>query len=253
MSRLFISHSSHDEAAVQQFIEFLILGMGIPGNDIFCTSQKGTLIPGEPFMEKIKEKLVDCEKVICYITPDYLHSVTCLTEMGAAWYQTGKIIPLIVNPLHFTDLNNTPLMGLQMLQNHNREDMIVLYREFRTLGIALDNQVKFDQYLTRYIEALQQTSVISKDSSGYYQAKIAEIRRTPPAYRCYKLDGLLQLNGAVPANETHWIFYRAGMYEDLAVNDVIRFSIDSTESRKFPDIGMARNIYPKDMYKLKIK
>ena len=43
------------------------------------------------------------------------------------------------------------------------------------------------------------------------------------------------------------------MYEDLAVDDVIRFSIDSTELRKFSDIGMARNIYPKDMYKLKFK
>ena len=192
-------------------------------------------------------------KKLSVISPPYLHSVTCLTEMGAAWYQTGKIIPLIVNPLHFTDLNNTPLMELQMLQNHNREDMIVLYHEFRTRGIALDNQVKFDQYLTKYIEALQQASVISKDSSGYYQAKIAEIRRTPPAYRCYKLDGLLQLDGSVSSNETHWIFYRAGMYEDLAVDDVIRFSIDSTELRKFSDIGMARNIYPKDMYKLKFK
>lgn len=253
MSRLFISHCSHDKAAVQQFMEFLILGMGIPSSDIFCTSQKGTLIPGEPFMEKIKEELVDCEKVICYITPHYLRSITCLAEMGAAWYQTGKIIPFVVSPLQFTDLNNTPLMGLQMLQNNNREDMIVLYHELCALGIALDRQVKFDQYLTKYIESLQQTSVISKDSSGYYQARISQIRRTPPAYRCYKLDGLLQLGSSVSLNETHWIFYRAGMYEDLTVDDVIRFSIDTTELRNFPDIGTARNIYPKDMYKLKFK
>ncbi len=30
MSRLFISHSSQDKEAVQEFVEFLVLGMGYP-------------------------------------------------------------------------------------------------------------------------------------------------------------------------------------------------------------------------------
>ena len=47
MSRLFISHSTNDKAAVEQFIDFLVLGMGISRSDIFCSSQKGTLPTGK--------------------------------------------------------------------------------------------------------------------------------------------------------------------------------------------------------------
>lgn len=48
MSRLFISHCTKDQKAIQELVEFLVSGMGIPRSDIFCTSQSGTLPPDSP-------------------------------------------------------------------------------------------------------------------------------------------------------------------------------------------------------------
>lgn len=251
MSRLFISHNTNDKTAVEQFTDFLVLGMGILRSEIFCTSQKGTLRPGEPFMEKIKEALTGCEKVICFITPNFLRSAFCMAEMGAAWYQTEKIVPLIAEPLQYSDLNSTPIIGLQILRQTSAEDLTVLYEELRRSGIAQNESLtEFNRQLNKYIDSLNQINMIIKDNNGLYRAKIAQIRETSPTYRCYKLDGLLQLNEALLPGESHWIFYRAGMYENLEVGDIIQFSVDSTELRNFQDLKNARNIYPKYMKKL---
>ncbi len=163
MSRLFISHSTNDKAEVEQLIDFLVLGMGVARSDIFCTSQNGTFSAGEHFMEKIKEKLKDCQKVICFITPYYLKSISCVAEMGAAWCMTGKIIPLIAPPLRYCDLNDTPLMGLQMLRRDSKEDMMNLYEELRRLKIALNESfAEFSRALDRYMSSRNKVNMIEK-------------------------------------------------------------------------------------------
>lgn len=153
--------------------------------------------------------------------------------MGAAWAQTGKIIPLLADSLRYDDLNHTPLQGLQMLCDHSTEDLTVLFEELRTIGIATNERlVEFNRQLTKYLHSRPSKQLLQPDSTGFYTAKIKEIRRTPPAYRCYKIDGLLQLNEPFSQEETHWIFYKAGMYEDLQEEDIIRFSIDSIRAAR---------------------
>lgn len=251
MSRLFISHSSKDKIKIEKFVDFLVLGMGIAHNDIFCTSLNGTLLIGEFFMEQIRNELKDCEKVICFITQDYLKSITCISEMGAAWYQKGKIIPIVVNPLTFANLENTPLKGLQILQHENSEDLMVLYDELKKDGIARNiSLVEFNRHLKNYTETIQIVDASFPDECGFFEAQVVAIRNTPSLYRCYKLDTILKLKENTLPGETHWIFYKAGMYEDLSIGDTIRFSIDSTELRQFHDLRNARNIYPSSLVRL---
>lgn len=85
MSRLFISHSSQDKEAVQEFVEFLVLGMGVSREDIFCTALNGTLPIGQPFVETIRSAMQDCQQVLCFLTPNYLQRKFCMAELGAAW------------------------------------------------------------------------------------------------------------------------------------------------------------------------
>ena len=250
MSRLFISHSSQDKEAVQEFVEFLVLGMGISREDIFCTSLSGTLPNGQPFIDSIRSALRDCQQVLCFLTPSYLQSKFCMAELGAAWIQTGKIIPLLVSPLQYGDLNNTPLMGMQMLRRE-RSDLMNLYDELCACQVAKSGRTaEFDRQLKAYLQHTSRSQFVIPDAEGCYYIKIAAVRPTPPQYRCYKLEKLLQLRETMAPNESHWIFYRAGMYEDLAVGDTVAVRIDSTELRSFPDIGYARNIYPKDLKKI---
>ena len=167
MSRLFISHCTEDKEQIESFVDFLMLGMGIARSDIFCTLQKGTLPSGAQFMEKIKEALIGCEKVVCFITPHYLRSVSCLVEMGAAWAQTGKIIPLLADSLRYDDLNHTPLQGLQMLCDHSTEDLTVLFEELRTIGIATNERlVEFNRQLTKYLHSRPSKQLLQRDTDG---------------------------------------------------------------------------------------
>lgn len=252
MSKLFISHSSQDKAKVERLMEFLVLGVGVTRQDIFCTSLKGTLPTGAPFMERIRAELQDCSKVICFITEEYLKSMTCLAEMGAAWCQNQKIIPLLVRPITFASLDRSPLNGMQMLQYEEPEDLLVLCEELKQGGLIREiNMPELYRRLQEHTQAVHCTDSSQPDAQGYYEACVVELRNTPSTYRCYKLDRLLHLGEELLPDETHWIFYRAGMYEDLQVGDVIRFSVDATELRQFRDLKNARNIYPGHLVKLK--
>lgn len=251
MSCLFISHSTQDRETVQQFLDFLVLGMGIARNQIFCTSQSGTLPTGYPFIEQIRKSLRDCAQVLCFLTPNYLRSKFCMAELGAAWFQVGKIIPLVVPPLQYPDLNDTPLLGLQMLRQDRQEDLMALYDELCNMGIAQGGQTaEFSRQLKRYIVSLQQSQYVIPDANGFYHVRIEAVRPTPPQFRCYKLSKLLKLNENMIPGETHWVFYKAGMYEDLAVGDTVRMLVSSTELRDFNDLKRARNIYPDVLEKI---
>lgn len=251
MSKVFISHSSKDKATVEKLMDFLILGCGIHPNDIFCTELVGTLPSGTHFMDQIKFELRNAQKIICLITQNYLNSMTCMVELGAAWFQTDKLIPLIVEPVRYSTFNNTPLMGVQMLKYNSSEDLTALYQELCREEIAdKDRLVEFNRQLNRYIELLPKKELIQPNQQGYYCATITEKRNTPPMYRCYKLNEVIALSEEPVENETHWIFYKAGMYADLNVGDTVLFSVESTELRQFKDLKNARNIYPSDLRKV---
>lgn len=245
MYRIFISHSSKDNAEVREFINLLVLGMNIPKEEIFSVSLCENLPTGKMFSEKIKSAMISAEKIICFITPNYLQSRFCIAELGAAWIQEQKIIPILFSPIKYKDMDNTPLLGRQMRYGDKKEDLIIMHDEFISNGIIKTvNTKEFNHYLDIYINSLKKTSLIQKDNEGFYTAKIEDIRKVPQNFKCYKIQGMLELDEELLPKETHWIFYRTGMYEELKIGDTIRFKVSQTELRQFRDLPNARNIYP---------
>lgn len=170
MKRLFISYSSNDQERVKAFLDFLILGMGIQRNVIFCTLQNGSLPTGQPFTAEIRKQLISCEKIICFITPSYLHSKFCLIESGAAWCQTHKIIPLLVEPLQYQDLNDTPLIGMQMLKRNRLADLTTLYEELYQSGIATNAELaEFNRQANRYLQQTTDRSISCLNNQYNYE------------------------------------------------------------------------------------
>lgn len=250
MGQLFISHSTADKDIVQNLIDFLVLGMGIPRKEIFCTSQSDSLATGELFIERIKENLNGCQLIVCILSPNYLRSKFCLAELGAAWLQTGKIIPLLVPTLRYEDLNDTPLLGLQMSYINDEDKLFNLYDMFSNLGIIQNRQsAEFSRQMKKFVRTITDIKLVEPDERGYYSAKVESVRTTPSNFRCYKLAQPLKLPENWIAGETHWLFYRAGMYEDLSIGDSVKILVGSTELRSFPDLKNARNIYPDDLIK----
>lgn len=264
METIFISHSTKDTEKVKGFMEFLQVGMGIGREQIFCTSVSGTLRPGMDFIKCIKDAMRDCKVVIPLISENYMKSNFCFMELGAAWMlseerEDGKEMwPLLTGKMKFDDLKDTPLCKLQMFCLESQDDMAALYDllcDKKLVGKR--NTPLFNQKLPEFIKLVQKKEsdsniILHSDENGYYVAEIVEIRSLPSSYRCYKIEGLVESNlfDGYKDGETHWIFFHAGIYEDLSVGDLVKFKIDKTELRQFRDLKNARDIYPSDLRKI---
>ena len=121
--KIFISHSSEDRELVLLFMNLLTQGFHIDSNEIFCTSMDNSLRVGEDFIKNIKEELHDSEIVIFLITPSYITSKFCVMEMGAAWAFKNNIVPIIVPPLDYNVLNDTPMKTKEALILNDGEEL----------------------------------------------------------------------------------------------------------------------------------
>lgn len=102
---ILISHASDDKALVEKFVDLLVDGIGVRRDDIFCTSlEQMGVPPGENFVSFIKSQIQSPQLVLMVITPTYLRRTFCLCEMGACWALSLKGIPLIAEPVSFSDL-----------------------------------------------------------------------------------------------------------------------------------------------------
>ena len=251
MAKIFISHSSEDQEMVRSFADFLQRGMGVSRTDIFCTSYPSALLTGEPFIERIKSQMADCEAVIFLFTERYLESSFCLAEMGAAWGLGKRIFPLLLVELE--RLERTPLKGVQVRRLDREEDISAVYDEFCNCGIIPGRNTA--EYMREVPKFIRQVETIAKgeylltpQADGYYHTEIMEERQhLPQEYRCYKIKGHTEDWKSEDAAKTDWIFFRAGVYPDCRVGDKIRFKIHKTEVKDWRDIGKAKDIYPAEL------
>jgi hypothetical protein len=93
MSVLFISHSSQDDAHAN------VLAAWLRANgftDFFIDHQ--SIAGGDKWPEALRASAGSCRVVICLVTRDWLASLECFNEFGAAWYMGKRIIPLFLLP-----------------------------------------------------------------------------------------------------------------------------------------------------------
>ena len=85
--KIFISHSSKDKTLIEAFVEKILrLGIGIPADDIFCTSIETMGIKnGDDMRSHIRQNLLGCDLALLMISSSYVKSSICLNEMGAVW------------------------------------------------------------------------------------------------------------------------------------------------------------------------
>lgn len=103
-SRVFVTHSSVDQALAQGLVDALRSGTSI-GDRIFCSSVDGLDVEnGEDFHTRIGKELQRACLVIPLITPAYLDSAFCMWELGAAWGRRKTISPVRVEQVKPSDL-----------------------------------------------------------------------------------------------------------------------------------------------------
>ena len=105
MHKIFISHAVRDKELAELLEDLIETGIGIPHNDIFCTSLEGLGIPnGIDFKQHIQKELEGCDTVVAMISENYYASPFCMCELGAVWAYSKHFFPILVPPLNFTDL-----------------------------------------------------------------------------------------------------------------------------------------------------
>lgn len=138
---IFLSHSSADKELVDRFVDFLDTAFKIERSDIYCTSLEGTksIRTGSNFINDIKENIEDTEIVLYFLTPNFLKSHFCLSELGASWALSKRIYPILIPPIEFEDLEGTPLKGVtQFLRITNEKALHKMADEFKEMGIIKD-------------------------------------------------------------------------------------------------------------------
>lgn len=95
---IFISHSTKDSEYVASLVE-LLRKIGFTDKDVFCSSYPGYGIPlGKNIYEFLKSCFKDYEIFVLFVISkdNYYSSPASLNEMGAAWVQGSKSIPILL-------------------------------------------------------------------------------------------------------------------------------------------------------------
>ncbi len=161
---IFISHSSKDEWIVTPFIDKVLnLGIGIPRNKIFYTSNEDTTIKsGQDFRKAIQKKMQNAKVVIQIITENYRQSEVCLNEMGAAWVLSTNVIPFILPPINFQNVGFIH-SATQLLKLNNEKDLYKFYddhKELKTTNVNF-NVSNYHRQITEFLE------IINHGNYGY--------------------------------------------------------------------------------------
>ncbi len=143
--KIFISHSSKDKELVLMFVDLLVHGFHIDYDEIFFTSMENALRVVEDFIKSIKENLHDSEIVLFLITQNYIDSKFCIMEMGAAWAFKDNIFPIIVPPLDYNILNDTPLKITQSIILSDAEDLFKKLYEYKLVEKQIIPRLNFMQ------------------------------------------------------------------------------------------------------------
>lgn len=247
MSKIFISHSTRNKNLVEKWIEFMQIGMGVSREDIFCSSLCGAISTGEDFNDVIRCHLKESEYVIALVTSEYLDSKFCIMELGAAWVMDNTICLLLADGIEHSQLNDMPLRNLQMRYIEREEDIFAMYSELSTKNIISNTNLgELNKKLPSFMEYIkgQSRNGIVPDQDGFYHCIVEKERMVPAPYRCYKIKGNLLLPGIDTKDETHWLFFKAGVYDNLRAGMRVKIKVHSTECKDFSDIESPRNIYP---------
>ena len=97
-SLIFISHSTKDSEYVASLVD-LLRKIGFTDEDVFCSSYPGYGIPlGKNIYEFLKSCFKDYELFVLFVISkdNYYSSPASLNEMGAAWVQGAKSIPILL-------------------------------------------------------------------------------------------------------------------------------------------------------------
>jgi hypothetical protein len=115
MVRVFLSHSSRDDALVKGLLELLRASLRLRAEDIRCTSIDGYRLPvGATTADHLRVELLEVPVLVGLISEASFESAYVLFELGARW-GTGKPLMPLLAPGVAPSILRGPLAALNAL------------------------------------------------------------------------------------------------------------------------------------------
>ncbi|MBP3372805.1 MAG: toll/interleukin-1 receptor domain-containing protein [Clostridia bacterium] len=150
---IFISHRTTDEDVANMIVDYLV-GVGVPSDEIFCSSRAGNDVE-KRISEEVRERLRQSDLNIAILSKDYYESAYCLNEAGIFWYREDAPI-LIALP----EINERNMAGF-------------LNGDYKIRRLSSENDISFiydcvkDKHLTNGVSATTQTNANNKLRKTY--------------------------------------------------------------------------------------
>lgn len=167
--KIFLSHSSKDKELAKALASFLeSINNEI---EVICSSEKGTIKPGQNFIEVLLKELQESDAFIPLLSPHYYESRFCMIELGfscACLYnrrggEKTYIYPLAVAPVRKEEaLAETPLAFLQVASLDDMQDMRK-YIESLSFSQKLLCPSGLNRHLSHFIETITEIEIANLD------------------------------------------------------------------------------------------
>lgn len=131
---LFVSHSTIDSEYVSYLVDML-RKLGFNEGNLFCSSYPGYGIPlGENIYSFLKSCFVDYDLFVLFVISkdNYYTSPASLNEMGAAWVQGAKAIPILLpgmSPSQLQGVVSADSMSIVLDSNQAKNQLNALKNE----------------------------------------------------------------------------------------------------------------------------
>jgi hypothetical protein len=150
--RVFVSHSSTDQALASSLLDCLFACLDLKDDEVRCTSVPGHKLPvGSDIATILRDELSSSAVVIGLLTPSALASSWTLFELGAAWGAGKRILPLIANELDFSKLPG-PLGGRHVIRISDENGITQLLDEMQqTLEVSPRSRAKAQAAIKKFV------------------------------------------------------------------------------------------------------
>lgn len=190
-STIFISHIHGEEGtanAIENVLRVALLG----SVNIFNSSNRRSLDPGDPFRDKIIETLRASECTLVVASPDSVSSPWVNFEAGGAWVSGRRVIPCCVKGMKPTSLP-VPLSHLQGVYLDTIDGLTALLKQVAQIA-GLDYPTAYDVGLG--VESIVSTwkafASVKKNSEFILWVKQSE--RRPKKYAGMSNSGLFRVH-----------------------------------------------------------
>ena len=124
--KVFISHSSRDEAFVRKIVE-LLEDIGLTEDQVVCSSIPGYGIPrGEDIYEWLAKQFREFDLHVLFVLSDnYYSSVACQNEMGATWVLKTKYDTILLPGFEYRDIKGAVNPNQISMKLDGNEDVLM--------------------------------------------------------------------------------------------------------------------------------